>query len=621
MKQTASLKLALAGAALAALPATAAVPEITDVTMSQSEASRWVKITYALSEAAVVTLDVSAGAKSETQKYYPSADFLPGGLLDNPDYRTTSLVLRKVLAKDVTWTMGSTTLEGWRNTAREATHKVTLTNNYYFGVFPVTQTQWSLVQTDRPAPSYFNNVTDRAMRPVENVCYNEIRNAANSTSANTAYDWPNDPNPSSFLGLLRTKTGLDFDLPSEAQWEFAVRAGNGDTKWGDGSGILNQENDANLNRLGRNQRNGGQVQNGTAYVNPSQDCGAENGTALVGSYEPNDWGIYDTAGNVWELCLDWIEDDIKTFDGRVNIDPSNPGSTLSGNAGTNRTRRGGSWSDFLWLSNYAVLCAAPGWASSEAMVRLGAKHPANDIATPGSVYSLTGGVIDGGGVADGVSIDGGRETRVRLVSFKGTRVGLRIKRGVNYGSSDADVADVNIVGNGATNSVGVWITGYDNTLTGLWIARVNTGVVIEGGGNVLRNVHPLYTGDYSAYDASCGFDDRGVNNFYDFCYSDHFSTGFRTAPHTASLFDKCFVFWYAPDKGRRHTAFQAVGAFKSLVRGLTVGFNGKDAVNTVLEVGADGGNGVIENLRMPASLVNEQGRAYERHLRGSVLGL
>lgn len=134
-------------------------------------------------------------------------------------------------------------------------------------------------------------------------------------------------------------------------------------------------------------------------------------------------------------------------------------------------------------------------------------------------------------------------------------------------------------------------------------------------------MHPLYTGDYAAYDASCGFDDRGVNNFYDFCYSDHFSTGFRTAPHTASLFDKCFVFWYAPDKGRRHTAFQAVGAFKSLVRGLTVGFNGKDAVNTVLEVGADGGNGVIENLRMPASLVNEQGCAYERHLRGSVLGL
>ena len=275
----------------------------------------------------------------------------------------------------------------------------------------------------------------------------------------------------------------------------------------------------------------------------------------------------------------------------------------------------------LRLSNYAILRAAPGWSSPEAMVRLGASHPANDIVTPGSVYSLTGGIIDGSGVADGVSIDGGRETRVRLVSIKGTRVGLRIKRGVNGGSSDADVADVNIVGNGATNSVGIWVAGNDNSLTGLRIARVNTGVLLEGGGNVLRNVHPLYTCDYSAYGASCGFDDRGRNNFYDFCYSDHFGTGFRTSPRTAGVYDKCFVFWYRPGKGHRHTAFRADGAFDSIVRDLTVGFNGKDAVNTVLEVGADGGNGVIENLRMPASLVNEQGRAYERHLRGAVLGL
>lgn len=275
----------------------------------------------------------------------------------------------------------------------------------------------------------------------------------------------------------------------------------------------------------------------------------------------------------------------------------------------------------LWLSNYAILRAAPGWSSSEAMVRLGASHPANDILTPGSVYSLTGGIIDGNGVADGISIDGGRETRVRLVSVKGTCVGLRIKRGANHGSSDADVADVNIVGNGATNSVGVWITGYDNTLTGLRIARVNTGVVIEGGGNVLRNVHPLYTCGDAAYDASCGFDDRGGNNFYDFCYSDHFSTGFRISPKTTGVFDKCFVFWYAPSRGRRHTAFRADGAFRSLVRGLTVGFNGREAVNTVLEVGADGGNGVIENLRMNPALVNETERAYERHLRGSVLSL
>ena len=62
--------------------------------------------------------------------------------------------------------------------------------------------------------------------------------------------------------------------------------------------------------------------------------------------------------------------------------------------------------------------------NTEAMVRLGGIHPANDIRTPGSVYSMTGGIIDGSGVAKGVSIDSGRETRVRFVSMKNVLVVL-----------------------------------------------------------------------------------------------------------------------------------------------------------------------------------------------------
>ena len=288
-------------------------------------------------------VDVSAAAQPNTQTYYPAADFIPGGILSNTIYRTTKLVMRKIMAKDVEWTMGSTTLETQRNATREATHQVTLTNNYYIGVFPVTQAQWDLIQPSRTVPSYFNNAVDRAMRPVEQVCYNEIRNAANSMTANTTYNWPNDPNPSSFLGKLRTKTGLDFDLPSEAQWEFAARAGNGDTKWGDGSGILNTDKDANLDLLGRYERNGGKVQSGSSYANPAQSCGATNGTAIVGSYAPNDWGLYDTAGNVWEWCLDWYEDNINAHGGKVNINPATPANTLSGASGVNRVLRGGSW--------------------------------------------------------------------------------------------------------------------------------------------------------------------------------------------------------------------------------------------------------------------------------------
>ena len=154
-----------------------------------------------------MVVDVSAAAQPDTQAYYPSSEFLPGGLLSNQNYRTTKLVMRKIMAKDVEWTMGSTPLETQRNGSREATHQVTLTNNYYIGVFPVTQAQWDLIQPSSTAPSYFNNAA------------NEIRNSADD-SANSIYNWPHDPNPSSFLGKLRTKTGLNFDLPSEAQWNL-----------------------------------------------------------------------------------------------------------------------------------------------------------------------------------------------------------------------------------------------------------------------------------------------------------------------------------------------------------------------------------------------------------------
>ena len=303
-----------------------------------------------------MAVDVSAAAQPGTQTYYPAADFVPGGVT-NGLYKTTKLLMRKIMAKDVEWTMGSTTLETKRNATREATHQVKLDGNYYIGVYEVTQAQWDLIQPSRLAPSYFNNAADRAMRPVEQVCYNEIRNAANSTTADTAYDWPADPNPNSFLGKLRTKSGLDFDLPSDAQWEFAARAGNGDTKWGDGSGILNADKDENLDLLGRYERDGGNVQNGTSYAIPAQSCGAANGTAIVGSYAPNAWGLYDMHGNVWEWCLDWYADDITAHGGKVNIDPATPANTLSGASGANRALRGGSW-------NYAAGYCRPAYRNN-----------------------------------------------------------------------------------------------------------------------------------------------------------------------------------------------------------------------------------------------------------------
>ena len=90
----------------------------------------------------------------------------------------------------------------------------------------------------------------------------------------------------------------------------------------------------------------------------------------------------------------------------------------------------------LELSNYAIIKAADNWSSSEAMIRLGGKDPANDIKTPGSNYYLDGGVIDGSGIAKGISIDNGRETVVRNTAIKNVALGIHIKPGTNNGSSD-----------------------------------------------------------------------------------------------------------------------------------------------------------------------------------------
>ena len=83
--------------------------------------------------------------------------------------------MRKVMAKDITWTMGSTTQETLRG-SHEAAHLSTLTNNYYIGVFPVTQYQWGLVKSDASQKGYFT--AEPAMRPIETITYIEIRHAA-----------------------------------------------------------------------------------------------------------------------------------------------------------------------------------------------------------------------------------------------------------------------------------------------------------------------------------------------------------------------------------------------------------------------------------------------------------
>ena len=251
----------------------------------------------------------------------------------------------------------------------------------------------------------------------------------------------------------------------------------------------------------------------------------------------------------------------------------------------------------LELSRFAVIKAAEGWNDTEAMIRLGAAEPWNNITTNGSNYGIVGGIVDGSGVASGISIDSGRETLIEKVSIKHTFIGIHIKHGANSNSSDADILNVNIVGNGKVGSIGVLIEGCDNTLTNMRIANVQIGIKNYAPSQFLRNIHPLYTyGEYlkGHYEDSCAFwDDAMMESWYNNCYSDQFATGFRIKGGARHTYSDCFCFWYkAEDVVQR--GFAVDGKFDSIIKGCRVHFNWNSHDNNVyISVAEKGGNGII----------------------------
>ncbi len=273
----------------------------------------------------------------------------------------------------------------------------------------------------------------------------------------------------------------------------------------------------------------------------------------------------------------------------------------------------------LQLADFAVLKAGPDFKYRQPLVRLGGIQPANDIRTIGSVYAFSGGVLDGSGRAAGIFIESGRETRVQNVSMKNVSLGLRIFYGANSGSSDCDIRDVNIVGNRADDSLGVWIEAYDNTLTNMRIAGCRVGVRMRAGGNLLTNIHPLGMNAEDQFDGSIGFDDSTSNNSYIRCYSDHFATGWRFRKGAGvALLDGCICFWYAPTPGHPHTAIKCDGTFDATVTGMWAGFNSKKSVNTVLSVAVPGGKGFIADPRLNVDWLNDPADAFRKYLRGDI---
>ena len=279
----------------------------------------------------VVDLAQTAGVRV---RYYRSADALPGGLLGNNAYRKSLLVMRRIPAGGVSWVRGT-----FNGAETEYTHDVTLDEDYYIGVFPVTQAQWNSVVTSELKAFFSGDAEASEMRPMEYLAYRDLRESEISGTgqwcggaANENYMYPNDPNPSSFLGQLRRRTGVDFDLPSESQWEFACRAGHSNGRLGDGM----LQNSANLSAIACYGR--------AACSDPNADP-ATDGTPIVGTKKANDFGLYDMQGCVYELCLDWRVADPSSIAGAVNANGKVPVSDPSATYGSSsmRVRRGGSW--------------------------------------------------------------------------------------------------------------------------------------------------------------------------------------------------------------------------------------------------------------------------------------
>lgn len=197
-------------------------------------------------------------------------------------------------------------------------HKVTLTKSLYMGVFEITQGQYKNVMGSSAG---YKNMTGPAY-PV-GASYANIRGSA---------DYPSNKQvaSSSFVGKLMTKSGLSgIDLPTEAQWEYACRAGT-ITELSSGKGLT----ESNCMEVAKCY---------TGSIN----------TAVVGSYKPNPWGLYDMHGNVPELCLDYYDNWLGLSE---RTDPV--GRTTKKSDYHGRVTRGCGWSYPSAGSEYLPECAA-----------------------------------------------------------------------------------------------------------------------------------------------------------------------------------------------------------------------------------------------------------------------
>ena len=230
--------------------------------------------------------DVGAGFTKPADLPAEDVFIVPG--FNTDEFKTTKLVMKRIPAKDVVWWMGpsendpnavaagtDSSITGGRKLG-ESRFQATFSDDYYIGIFELTQKQYSLLM-DGANPSFYSNQTYWATRPLENYTYNDFK--------------------FTFLPAARTALGKEgINMPTEAQWEFAAKA------MYDGPGYphgleLGKDNYVTVEGMVNGASDNGRYSVG----NGESPAGGGSGTLTVGSGKPNPFGIYNMFGNVSEF--------------------------------------------------------------------------------------------------------------------------------------------------------------------------------------------------------------------------------------------------------------------------------------------------------------------------------
>jgi formylglycine-generating enzyme required for sulfatase activity len=205
----------------------------------------------------------------------------PGG---TSKYKTTHLVLKRIPAG--TFQMGDETGDGVP-TDEHPVHTVNITKPFYIGVFEVTQQQWQTITGSNP--SFFTGLADSPSRPVEQSAWVDCN---------------------AYLAQISTLAGVTLRLPTEAEWEYACKAGtHGNYSCADAD-----------------------IDSHVWY-----DLNSSGTTHEVGSKLANPWGLYDVHGNVWEWCEDWHDP------GYYSVSPADDPQGAVSSPTSERVSRGGAW--------------------------------------------------------------------------------------------------------------------------------------------------------------------------------------------------------------------------------------------------------------------------------------